>query len=65
MANNIALFKTYIDLLDEVFKSASLTSMMDMSGALVQAGANANEIIIPKIDVSGLADYGRGGGGYV
>ena len=39
--------------------------MMDMSGALVQAGANANEIIIPKIDVSGLADYGRGGGGYV
>lgn len=59
MGNNIALFKTYIDLLDEVYASAAVTGTLDIDGALVQAGANANEIIIPKIAVQGLADYNR------
>ena len=51
MANNIELFKKYITLLDEVYKNASLTAELDGDPALVQAGANANEIIIPKISM--------------
>lgn len=62
MANSIALFKKYIDLLDEVYKNASVTSMLDGDTTLVQMGANANEIIIPKISMDGLADYDRNGG---
>ena len=62
MANNIALFKKYIDLIDEVYKNASATSKLDGDTTLVQAGANANEIVIPKLDMDGLADYDRNGG---
>ena len=62
MANSIALFKKYIDLLDEVYKASAKTSILDIDGALVQAGANANEIIIPKISMDGLADYSRNSG---
>lgn len=62
MANSITLFKKYIDLLDEVYKNASLTSVLDGDSTLVRMGANANEIIIPKISMDGLADYSRNGG---
>lgn len=62
MANSIALFKKYIDLLDEVYKLSSKSSVLDIDGTLVQAGANANEIIIPKISMDGLADYSRNSG---
>ena len=62
MANAITLFKKYIDLLDEVYKNASLTSDLDGDSSLVRAGANTNEIIIPKISMEGLADYSRNGG---
>lgn len=61
MANSITLFKKYIDLLDEVYKRSSLTSVLDTQG-FAQQGANANEIIIPKISMDGLADYDRNGG---
>ncbi len=62
MANSIALFKKYIDLLDEVYKSASKSSMLDIDGKLIRAGLNANEIVIPKLSVDGLADYDRNTG---
>ena len=62
MANAITLFKKYIDLLDEVYKNSSLTKDLDGDSTLVKAGANANEIIIPKISMDGLADYSRNGG---
>lgn len=62
MPNSIALFKKYIDLLDEVYKVSSKSSVLDIDGALVRAGANANEIIIPKISMDGLADYSRNSG---
>ena len=62
MANNIALFKKYIDLLDDVYKAAAKSSVLDMDGSLVQAGANANEIVIPKMTMDGLADYSRSSG---
>ena len=62
MANNITKFKKYIDLLDEVYKKESLTADLDADATLVRAGANANEIVIPKISLDGLADYSRNGG---
>ena len=62
MANTINKFSKYVPLLDEVYKKEALTSVLDSDDSLVQAGANANEIIIPKIDMDGLGDYSRNGG---
>ncbi len=62
MANNISLFKKYVPLLDEAYKNAALTSVLDSDASLAQAGANANEIIIPKISMDGLGDYDRNSG---
>lgn len=62
MANNITKFKKYISLLDEVYKQASLTSILDSDPQTAQQGANANEIIIPKLSMDGLADYDRNSG---
>lgn len=62
MANSITLFKKYIDLLDEVYKHAACATVLDSDPKLVRAGANANELIIPKISMDGLADYNRNSG---
>ena len=62
MANTIALFKQYVTLLDEVYKAAALTSVLDGDPELAKQGANANELIIPKISMDGLANYSRNGG---
>lgn len=62
MTNNITLFKKYINLLDEVYKNAAVTSVLDSDASLAQKGANANEIVIPKLSMDGLADYSRNGG---
>lgn len=62
MANNITKFKKYIEMLDEVYKLSSLTSKLDSDSTLAKAGANANEIVIPKISMDGLADYSRNSG---
>ena len=59
MANSIALAKNYIPLLDEVYKYASLTSVLDSNPAGMRQGANANEILIQKLSMDGLADYSR------
>lgn len=59
MANTIALRKQYSTLLDEVYKLASLTAVLDGPNDLVKEGANANEILIPKMSMQGLADYSR------
>lgn len=62
MANSIELFKQYLPLLDEVYKTASLTSVLDGASELVSQGANANELIVQKMSMDGLADYSRNGG---
>lgn len=62
MANSISLFKKYIDMLDEVYKVSAKSSILDIDGSLVRAGANANEVVIPKISMDGLADYSRSSG---
>ena len=62
MATAMTKLKTYIALLDEVYKQAALTNDLDCDPTLVKAGANANEIIIPKMNMDGLADYSRNSG---
>jgi hypothetical protein len=62
MPNQIAKFQKYVALLDEVYKNASTSQILDGDTTLVQAGTNANEIVIPKISMDGLGDYSRNGG---
>ncbi len=62
MANQIAKFKKYVALLDEVYQNESKTAVLESDATLAQAGANANEIVIPKLDMDGLGDYDRNSG---
>lgn len=62
MPNSIALSKIYTNLLDEVYKNSALTAVLESDASLARAGANANEIVIPKLSMSGLADYKRNSG---
>lgn len=62
MANAITLAKQFVPILDEVYKMASLTAKLDGASDLVRAGANANELIIPKLSMQGLAAYSRNAG---
>lgn len=60
--NAIELFKKYIALLDEIYKYEAKTNILDGANELVRQGANANELVIPKISMDGLADYSRNSG---
>ena len=62
MPNSIALVKKYVDKLDDVYKLSSLTDVLESDASTVRQGTNTNEILIPKIDMDGLADYDRSGG---
>lgn len=62
MPQSIELSKNYTNLLDEAYKLASLTSDLDSDASLAKAGANANEICIPKLSMDGLGDYSRNSG---
>lgn len=62
MPNAIELAKQFVPILDEVYKMASLTAKLDGAAELVRAGANANELIIPMLDMQGLGDYSRNSG---
>ena len=62
MANSIALSKVYTNLLDEVYQQSALTAVLESDASLARQGANANEIVIPKLAMDGLADYSRNSG---
>ena len=62
MPNNIQLFKNYIDLLDTVYKQASLTAILDSDTSLLQMTANGKEFLIPKMEMDGLGEYSRTNG---
>lgn len=62
MANAITLATQFVPVLDEIYKTASLTADLDGAPELVRQGANANELIIPKLDMQGLGDYSRNSG---
>lgn len=60
--NAITLAQTFVPVLDEVYKLASLTADLDGAAELVRQGANANELIIPKLTMQGLGTYSRNDG---
>lgn len=60
--NNITLAKQFVPILDEIYKLASLTSKLDGAPELAKQGANANELIIPMLQMDGLANYSRNSG---
>lgn len=62
MPNNIVLAKSYISILDEVYKNASVTADLTNDDSMMRAGANVNEIMYPQIEVGGLGDYDRNSG---
>lgn len=62
MANAITLAQQFVPILDEIYKLSSLTAKLDGNPDLVRAGANANELIIPKLTMQGLGDYSRNSG---
>lgn len=62
MPNTIQLAQVYTNLLDEVYQNSSLTAVLESDATLSRAGANANEIVIPKLSMDGLADYDRNSG---
>ncbi len=62
MANSITLAQQFVPILDEIYKNASLTAKLDGAADLARQGANANELIIPKLDMQGLANYSRNSG---
>lgn len=64
MANNFGvnrehLAKVFVPALDEVYKASALTAVLDGAAELAKEGANANELIIPMLDMDGLANYDR------
>lgn len=62
MANAITLAQIFVPMLDEVYKNESATSILDGASDLARQGANYNELIIPKMEMQGLANYDRNTG---
>lgn len=62
MANTIALAKKYSGILDKVYKQSAKTAVLEGDSSVTRLGANAHEILIPKIAMDGLADYSRSAG---
>ena len=66
--NRASLRSKYCPVLDEVYKEGSITSILDGPEELAEEGANANELIIPSLEMDGQGDYSRDTGypmGYI
>lgn len=59
---SITLAKSFVPNLDEVYKKASVTSILNADASTVRMGANAHEIMIPQLSMDGLGDYSRNSG---
>ena len=62
MNNNIALSKNYIPLLDEVYKNAETSSVLNSPAKDIKMGQKAGEFLIAKYSMDGLKDYSRNAG---
>lgn len=58
MPNSIALAQKYEPILDEVYKAASKSAILDTANSNISF-IGANVVKIPKMTLSGLADYSR------
>ena len=61
MPNTIALMSKFASMLDEVYAVGSKTAILDASADVLRAGDSTNEIKIPKMSMSGLAQHDRKG----
>ena len=59
MANDIEAAKRYTTILDEVYQRASVSGCLTSPRRMVREGRNAKEILIPRIEVTGLGNYER------
>lgn len=62
MANTMNLAKVFVPVIDEVYKRAALTSVLDGAQDLARIGANGNELIVPTLSMDGLGNYDRDSG---
>lgn len=62
MANSIGYVKKYTAALDEAYKRAVCSTCLNSPRRMARAGRNAKEIMVPKIEASGLGDYTRNEG---
>lgn len=60
--NQITLFKNYTDILDEGYRAASKTAVLDGVPSQFQAGNGAAEVIVQKMVLQGLSKYDRNTG---
>lgn len=58
----IERFKKYAAMLDEVYVKSAKTGVLESGSELFRLGANASEIIIPKMTMDGLGNYSRNSG---
>lgn len=58
----IEKFKKYAAMLDEVYVQTAKTGVLESGSELFRLGANASEIIIPKMSMDGLGNYSRNSG---
>ena len=61
MANAITTAKIYLAMLDAVYAASSKTQILD-NEQWVREGAQAGEMLIPKMVIQGLGDYSRANG---
>lgn len=59
MPNNFELVSRHTTMLDNLYRQESKTNVLESGSNWTRAGANANEILIPKYDMNGLGDYSR------
>lgn len=59
MAQTIESTKNYTAILDAVYQREAVSTCLNSPRRMARAGRNAREIMIPKIEVTGLGDYTR------
>lgn len=62
MPNKIATARNYTSILDQVYQREATSTTLNSPARLARAGKHAKEIMVPKIEVSGLGDYTRNAG---
>jgi hypothetical protein len=62
MPNQITLPKGFQVMLDEVYKAAAVSSVLDSSPTDLRPTPNVHEFCYPQMEVGGLADYDRNSG---
>lgn len=57
-----SLAKTFVPVLDDVYKQASVTTDLDGANELAKLNASAHELTVPVLTMDGMADYDRDNG---